>query len=141
MDLPPIVVGTLGLHPMYVDYRYNLFDFFLTFAQVRRVRNESGGRVATIVEVAKMRRPPRFSLGRGFLKPHPTPSSTFPLPSPSFSSPCLCLSALSRSQKLGRCIPSPPLLLLPFPSPLPLLPSSFLRFPTLHPPPFILTSP
>ena len=63
MDLPPVVVGTLGLHPMYVDYKYNLFDSIPTFAQVRRVRNESGGRVATIVEVAKMRRPPSLFVG------------------------------------------------------------------------------
>ena len=80
MDLPTVVVGTLGLHPMYVDYKYNLFDFIPTFARVRRVRNESGGRVATIVEVAKMRRPPRFSLGKGLLNPHPTPSSPSPSP-------------------------------------------------------------
>ena len=87
MDLPPIVVGTLGLHPMYVDYRYNLFDSFLTFAQVRRVRNESGGRVATIVEVAKMRRPPCFSLGKGLLLGLTTPPP--PSPSPPLCSPCL----------------------------------------------------
>ena len=52
MDLPPVVVGTLGQHPMYVDYEYHLFYSIPTFARVRRVRTESGGTVATIVELA-----------------------------------------------------------------------------------------
>ena len=45
---------TLGLHPMYVDYEYHLFDSIPTFARVRRVRKEWGGTVATIVELAEI---------------------------------------------------------------------------------------
>lgn len=59
----PLVVGTLGLQPMYVDYEYHLFYSIPTFVRVSRVQSESGGTIVTIVELAEMRCSPSLFVG------------------------------------------------------------------------------